>query len=199
MVQKLKRQRNKASYIRDKFGLGPGSSGPSTSGHHNKLEKIGKSKSVALPSPTKEESGSILDNYKPTLKKIHSGEALNTSFGDSEFEFTEKSPPLSKGESFEEPPENTLVDYDESPHFPRDKSKYTLSPSKNPSKNLLPQPEPNVDFEFHVKIFIKGGKCVLHTLKEEEKRKMKKDRSFSGTYYTVWFTSMNLKYFIRLK
>ena len=50
------------------------------------------------------------------------------------------------------------------------------------SKGAMIPPEPNVDFEFHVKIFIKGGKCVLHTSKgsEEEKRKMKKDKSFSG-------------------
>ena len=66
----------------------------------------------------------------------------------------------------------------------RDKSKYTLSPmgQQNLSKGAMIPPEPNVDFEFHVKIFIKGGKCVLHTSKgsEEEKRKMKKDKSFSG-------------------
>ena len=79
---------------------------------------------------------------------------------------------------------NSLVDYDESPHFPRDKSKYTLSPGKqNASISKLQQTvEPNVDFEFHVKIFINSGKCVLHTSKEEERRKMKKDRSFSGPF-----------------
>ena len=54
---------------------------------------------------------------------------------------------------------------------------------QNVSKGVVIPPEPNVDFEFHVKIFIKGGKCVLHTSKgstEEEKRKMKKDKSFTG-------------------
>jgi hypothetical protein len=74
-------------------------------------------------------------------------------------------------------------------YIPRDKSKYTLSPmgqqqqQQNVSKGVVIPPEPNVDFEFHVKIFIKGGKCVLHTSKgstEEEKRKMKKDKSFTG-------------------
>ena len=44
-------------------------------------------------------------------------------------------------------------------------------------------PEPNVDFEFHVKILVNSGKCVLHTAKDEEKRKMKKDRSFSGNIF----------------
>ena len=64
----------------------------------------------------------------------------------------------------------------------RDKSKYTLSPGKqNASVSKMPA-EPNVDFEFHVKIFINSGKCVLHTSKEEERRKMKKDRSFSGPF-----------------
>ena len=57
LVQKLRRQKNKASYIKDKFGLGPGSTATTTS---TKLDKIGKSKSVALPSPLKEES--ILGN-----------------------------------------------------------------------------------------------------------------------------------------
>ena len=33
-----------------------------------------------------------------------------------------------------------------------------------------------------MKIFINSGKCVLHTSKEEERRKMKKDRSFSGPF-----------------
>ena len=61
LVQKLRRQKNKASYIKDKFGLGPGST-VSTTTHPPKLDKIGKSKSVALPSPVKEESilGKIL-------------------------------------------------------------------------------------------------------------------------------------------
>ena len=89
--------------------------------------------------------------------------------------------------------ERIQKEIDESPHFPRDKSKYTLSPNKTTKPPVFPIPsqipavpatEPNVDFEFHVKIFINSGKCVLHTLKEEEKRKMKKDRSFSGNLFT---------------
>ena len=43
--------------------------------------------------------------------------------------------------------------------------------------------EPNVDFDFHVKISVNSGKCVLHTAKDEEKRRMKKDRSFSGNIF----------------
>ena len=89
--------------------------------------------------------------------------------------------------------ERIQKEIEESPHFPRDKSKYMLSPNKTkqpgfplPSQqSAVPATEPNVDFEFHVKIFINSGKCVLHTLKEEEKRKMKKDRSFSGTALSV--------------
>ena len=50
IIQKLRRQKSKASYIRDKFGLGPGSTN-----RDHKLDKIGKSKSVALPSPIKED------------------------------------------------------------------------------------------------------------------------------------------------
>ena len=88
--------------------------------------------------------------------------------------------------------ERIQKEIEESPHFPRDKSKYMLSPNKTkqpgfplPSQqSAVPATEPNVDFEFHVKIFINSGKCVLHTLKEEEKRKMKKDRSFSGNLFT---------------
>ena len=114
------------------------------------------------------------------LKKIHSGEIMhNSSYEDSEFEFQTQ---VKRQSSLER--ESSLVDYDDSPHFPRDKSKYTLSPmgQQNVSKVPVVAPEPNVDFEFHVKIFIKGGKCVLHTSKgsEEEKRKMKKDKSFTG-------------------
>ena len=188
LVQKLRRQKSKASYFRDKFGLGPSTL---TSNHH-KLDKIGKSKSVALPSPIKEE-GSILDRA-PKLKKIHSGEMLNSSFESSEFEFDKPSSSssnipahptsFSRDNNGQLERSNSLVDYDESPHFPRDKSKYTLSPGKqNASISKLQQTvEPNVDFEFHVKIFINSGKCVLHTSKEEERRKMKKDRSFSGPF-----------------
>ena len=45
--------------------------------------------------------------------------------------------------------------------------------------------EPNVDFEFHVQIVVNSGKCVLHTAAsaDDEKRKMKKDRSFSGNIF----------------
>jgi hypothetical protein len=68
LVQKLRRQKNKASYIKDKFGLGPGST-VSTTTHPPKLDKIGKSKSVALPSPVKEES--ILGKILFLLKFIH--------------------------------------------------------------------------------------------------------------------------------
>ena len=112
----------------------------------------------------------------------------DTSYEDSEFEFqTQVKRPA---QSTLDHGESSIVDYDESPHFPRDKSKYTLSPTggqQNVSKGgaggaIVPmQPEPNVDFEFHVKIFIKGGKCVLHTRDmQEEKRKMKKEKSFTG-------------------
>lgn len=176
LVQKLRRQKSKASYLREKFGLGPGSI---TNSHH-KLDRIGKSKSVALPSPIKEES--YMDEFETAgskLKKVHSGETLNSSFDDSDFEFSKKS--LTRESTIEEEGD-TPVDYDDSPHFPRDQSKYTLSPNKSGSisKTVAPA-EPNVDFEFHVKIFINSGKCVLHTAKaDEEKRKMKKDRSFSG-------------------
>ena len=167
LVQKLRRQKNKASYIRDKFGLGP-------SMQNHKLKDIGKSKSVAA---TIKEDPILEETFVPKLKKIASGEIFH-----DDFEFQKTSPSLTRESTFEE-----KVDYDESPHFPRDKSKYTLSPSKlaqNSSKTPLAQPEPNVDFEFHVKIFIKGGKCVLHTSKEEDAKrgKMKKDRSFSGAF-----------------
>jgi hypothetical protein len=60
------------------------------------------------------------------------------------------------------------ADYEDSPHFPRDKSKITVSPTKNQpgsggsssinhSANVKVGPgatEPNVDFEFHVKVSI---------------------------------------------
>ena len=63
---------------------------------------------------------------------------------------------------------------------------------QNVSKGVVIPPEPNVDFEFHVKIFIKGGKCVLHTSKgstDEEKRKMKKDKSFTGKKMNLFSVS----------
>jgi hypothetical protein len=78
LVQKLRRQKNKASYIKDKFGLGPGSTVSTT--HPPKLDKIGKSKSVALPSPVKEETilGKIL------CTKVHS--FLKQCFARSSYE-----------------------------------------------------------------------------------------------------------------
>ena len=125
----------------------------------------------------KEEPPDLDFASKPKLKKIQSGEILHSSFEDADFEFN-RSP------SFVEEKDRFQAEYDESPHFPRDKSKYNLSPNRN--KSLVPPPatEPSVDFEFHVKVFINSGKCVLHTLKEEEKRKMKKDRSFSGNLFS---------------
>ena len=57
IAEKLKRQKSKASYIKEKLGLGSGSAGASSSstasGHH-RLGAI-KSKSVCIPSPTLEE------------------------------------------------------------------------------------------------------------------------------------------------
>merc|ERR1712008_182229 len=135
---------------------GPGST-VSTTTHPPKLDKIGKSKSVALPSPVKEES--ILDDTtgagSSKLKKIHSGELMHDSpYEDSEFEFQTD---VKRASTLER--DSSLVDYDESPHFPRDKSKSTLSPmGQQQQQNVSKVPglplEPNVDFEFHVKIFI---------------------------------------------
>ena len=43
------------------------------------------------------------------------------------------------------------------------------------------QEEPNVDFEFHVSVRIKSGKCMLHT--DRKPGKIVKDRSFSGNIF----------------
>ena len=165
--------------------------------------RLAKSKSIALPSPTKvrKEFGK--------LKRIRSGEILT---GSPERDLETE---LSLDRSFERGDDvidhhddndggaNVTLrhsgdirnaDYEESPHFPRDKSKINVSPTKtqsgsgsiNHSASVKVGPtvmEPNVDFDFHVKISVNSGKCVLHTAKDEEKRRMKKDRSFSGNIF----------------
>ena len=66
-------------------------------------------------------------------------------------------------------------------HFPRDKSRLLSSPAKlanNPNNSKSSAgpggapsaAEPNVDFDFHVKIFINSGRCVLHTEPEGVKQ-----------------------------
>ena len=167
---------------------------------------MAKSKSIALPSPTKErkEFGK--------LKRIRSGEILT---GSPEREVAKES---SLDRSFERPHSKDVTDrhdgvaslrhssedvrhadYEDTPHFPRDKSKINVSPTKpqpgsgsgsinhSASQSVKVGPatsEPNVDFDFHVKISVNSGKCVLHTAtKDEERRKMKKDRSFSGNIF----------------
>ena len=161
---------------------------------------MAKSKSIALPSPTKErkEFGK--------LKRIRSGEILT---GSPEREAG--APDQSLDRSFERQysQDDRLdgvaglsqssedvghADYEDTPHFPRDKSKINVSPTKtqsgsgsiNHSASVKVGPatsEPNVDFDFHVKISVNSGKCVLHTAKDEERRRMKKDRSFSGNIF----------------
>ncbi|XP_011301889.1 uncharacterized protein KIAA1109 isoform X7 [Fopius arisanus] len=70
-----------------------------------------------------------------------------------------------------------LLDY-----FAREQTSTTSSPHIIPQK---PQ-EPNIDFEFDVKVLINSGKCVLHTKdpnREDELKlisRMKKERSCSG-------------------
>ncbi|XP_063974640.1 bridge-like lipid transfer protein family member 1 isoform X5 [Diachasmimorpha longicaudata] len=66
--------------------------------------------------------------------------------------------------------------------FAREQTSTTSSPHIVPQK---PQ-EPNIDFEFDVKVLINSGKCVLHTKdssREDELKlisRMKKERSCSG-------------------
>ena len=144
--------------------------------------RLAKSKSIALPSPTKvrKEFGK--------LKRIRSGEILT---GSPERDLETE---LSLDRSFERGDDvidhhddndggaNVTLrhsgdirnaDYEESPHFPRDKSKINVSPTKtqsgsgsiNHSASVKVGPtvmEPNVDFDFHVKISVNSGKCVAH-------------------------------------
>ena len=89
LAQKLRRQKSKASYIKEKFGLGPGGGPVSSHGH-----RLSKAKSVALASsPIKEELPSIKEaawtqsgsSGTGQLKRIRSGEALDTSEADDDY------------------------------------------------------------------------------------------------------------------
>lgn len=59
----------------------------------------------------------------------------------------------------------------------------SLNSSHQQTKTHQQINEPNIDFEFDVKIFFNSGKCVLHTIdfnKDDEVKKIQKERSFSG-------------------
>ena len=218
LAEKLKRQKSKASYIKEKLGLGSGSGASSSSAHH----RLGaKSKSVCIPSPTLEEKEfQIPEGQQRKLSqsfKLSFDEDLMTTELSEELALPPQPPPqrkvpvISRTSTIEEEEE---LSFDgefqpgnnkntKSPGLSRDSSsslkKFNLSPktsnnssssgerpTTNPSNitmgNLKAQ-EPNVDFEFQINILINSGKCVLHTVKEEEKRRMKKDRSFSGNIF----------------
>ena len=203
IAQKLKRTKSKASYIKEKFGLGiEQHDGPTARTH-----RFRKSSSVIAASPIKEES----DKPFGKLKKIKSGETLSTmeevDYEESESSLCEKVTPadLSIGEKpYNQSDELLLHEYDESPHFPRDKSKFNISPKSTlnvtsssststikPSNNATmtgASTEQNVDFEFHIKVEINRGECVLHTEDQDSnvgsrQPKMRKDRSFSGNVF----------------
>ena len=128
------------------------------------------------------------------LKRIRSGEALDSSTADNgEYAASaaadRRRPRRASMQPLEEVSENDVSlasganSYDDSPHFPRDKSRLLSSPAKlannpNSSKSSAgpgggaptAAAEPNVDFDFHVKIFINSGRCVLHTEPEGVKQ-----------------------------
>ena len=106
IVQRLRRQKSKASSIREKFGLGPSGGGViSALGH-----RLNKAKSVSISSPSKEVVGFPVF---AGLKRIKSGEVLVAK---NEFELEEEDEEEEEEEKFRR------HDYDESPHFPRDKN-----------------------------------------------------------------------------
>ena len=203
IAQKLKRTKSKASYIKEKFGLGiEQHEGPTPRTH-----RLRKCSSVVSASPIKEES------EKPfgKLKKIKSGETLSTMEEDDNEEsfsslYSSKSKPTDNSfgdKTYTQSDELLFHEYDESPHFPRDKSKFNISPKSTlnatssststikPSNNATmtgTSTEQNVDFEFHIKVEINRGECVLRTEDLDSNigsrsSKMRKDRSFSGNVY----------------
>ena len=227
LVERIRRQKSKASYFKEKFGLGSGSTagagGVSSSSSAHRLGA--KSKSIAIPSPTSEESeflNALTDKKKksPTMNFA----SLSEEVAETKTEFQRRPSFVTQHSTIQEDEEDVdglvqspasddstteedrseserRVSYESDVHFPRDAKKFSLSPVKQreslsfntSSSNAgisgaaaaasgLKAAEPNVDFEFHVNIIINSGKCVLHTLREEEreKRRMKKDRSFSG-------------------
>ena len=204
IAQKLKRTKSKASYIKEKFGLGIEQyEGPTPRAH-----RFRKSSSVATASPLKEEP----DRPFGKLKRIKSGETLSTmeevdneGSMSSLFENESQAVNRSYGEKTYNHSDDVLFhEYDESPHFPRDTSKFNISPKSTlnatsssststikPNNNVTmtgTNTEQNVDFEFHIKVEINRGECVLHTEDIDANigsrpPKMRKDRSFSGNVY----------------
>lgn len=208
MVERIRRQKSRASYFKEKFGLGSGggsggsggtgigsggggsSSGGSGGGGGSATgttphKLSAKSKSMCLPSPTFEDSDCEGNGDQ---KRKFSEMAKNSSFDEvppnrDDGKFKRPTAFVSKASTIEEEDD----DNDDSCSTPGSSTK-NLSPRNSTNPNLTSASisktlEPNVDFEFQVKIFINSGKCVLHTLREEEKRSMRKDRSFSGNLF----------------
>ena len=204
IAQKLKRTKSKASYIKEKFGLGIEQyEGPTPRAH-----RFRKSSSVVTASPLKEEP----DRPFGKLKRIKSGETLSTmeevdNEGSMSSLYENESQAVNRnhGEKTYNHSDDVLFhEYDESPHFPRDTSKFNISPKSTlnatsssststikPNNNVTmtgTSTEQNVDFEFHIKVEINRGECVLHTEDIDANigsrpPKMRKDRSFSGNVY----------------
>ena len=207
IAQKLKRTKSKASYIKEKFGLGI----DQYESPYPRSQRLRKCSSVVAPSPIKEEPEKPFGN----LKRIRSGETLSTMEEEEETEENRNNSISSKTKNamdeckgtqlFQTDGDPLFHEYDESPHFPRDRSKFNVSPkstlnttTSSSTSTIKPNntatlpgrtsAEQNVDFEFHIKVEINRGECVLHTEDQDPNAasrttKLRKDRSFSGNVY----------------
>eukprot|EP00095_Tigriopus_kingsejongensis_P008238 maker-scaffold230_size244653-snap-gene-0.11 protein:Tk08238 transcript:maker-scaffold230_size244653-snap-gene-0.11-mRNA-1 annotation:"PREDICTED: uncharacterized protein KIAA1109-like isoform X7" len=186
LVEKIRRQKSRASYFKEKFGLGFGGGGAATP---HKL--TAKSKSLCIPSPTAED----VDFLRFKEKRKASEMPQNPSFDEDSLDGSEPETRFRRPTAFVS--KASTIEEEEDVGAERGASSSSRAGSDGGSANLSPRTstnpnltsasmktlEPNVDFEFQVEIFINSGKCVLHTMKEEEKRKMRKDRSFSGNLF----------------
>jgi hypothetical protein len=224
LVERIRRQKSKASYFKEKFGLGSAAGQAASGSSSSSSHRLGaKSKSVCIPSPTMEnpeflntdkKKKSTMANIKfPSLDEVEDIEEDDIVKDKSPS--PQRAPPFTsqhstidedeEGEATAEEEEKSENDkpatYEKDLHFPRDAKRINLSPirfrdqtnvtaasnntaSAAATAAALKAAEPNVDFEFHVNILVNSGKCVLHTLREDERekrrRRMKKDRSASG-------------------
>ncbi len=189
LAEKLRRQKSKASYFKEKFGLGAAATTPAAAKVTTAATTQGrrlttKSKSICGPPPSSDTS--------EFARARRGSEAFAKSASDDEEleAIPEADLPrshkifLSRGSTIDEDDEEDASSNATRQSTLSPRSGGTLPPHAAGSKAV----EPNVDFEFHVKIFINSGKCVVHSLREEEKqqqqqRSMKKDRSFSGNIF----------------
>ena len=186
-VQKLRRQSARTQSIKEKFGWGGTPSNP-VGPPQRGISIKGRSQYLSSPS---EDYPSFEEYIKTRLESDQEPKVRDYSEDkDDDNDLSTIASPRERKKAFYSTKCET-IDEDSQPGSPaslvEERGKGTTSPKHQLSTTHFEKkgalPEPNVDYVFDFKIFINYGKCILHTKAEEDAKKIKKDKSTSGSFY----------------